>query len=130
MRMGLGLGLGDYRTAFNPLAPANTVAPVASGTTGLGDTLSVTNGTWTNSPLSYAYQWQSNGSNIGGATSSTFDITASEQGTDVRCRVTATNASGSGVAYSNALTIPAAAGGEGQLDGTDADQSAWTVWNW
>lgn len=129
MRLGLGLGMNAYGSGFNPLAPANTVAPVASGTTGLGDTLSVTNGTWTNSPTSYTYQWQSNGSNISGATANTFVITASEQGTDVRCRVTAINASGSASAFSNALTIPSGTLA-GQLDGTSADQSGWTVLNW
>ena len=36
-----------------PPAPVNTVAPVISGTMVVGQTLTTTNGTWTNSPTSF-----------------------------------------------------------------------------
>ena len=40
-------------------APANSVAPVLSGTAQQGDKLTVTNnGTWSNSPTQFSYQWQ------------------------------------------------------------------------
>lgn len=98
--------------AFRPVvapAPSNTVAPVATGTVLVSQTLSVTNGTWTNIPTSYSYQWQrdsaGNGiySNIGGATSNTYVLLTADTGNQVRCVVTATNASGSASANSNAL---------------------------
>jgi hypothetical protein len=38
--------------------PSNTVAPVVSGTANIGNTLTTTTGTWTNTPSSYTYQWQ------------------------------------------------------------------------
>jgi len=58
-------------------APSNTALPVISGTLRIGSAQSVTTGTWTNSPTSYAYQWQSstNGvswTNIGGWATSTY----------------------------------------------------------
>lgn len=77
--------------SLNP-APINTVLPVISGTMG---TLSATNGTWTNSPSSFAYQWKRNGVDIGGATASTYVIVTADIGTTLTVAVTATNASGS-----------------------------------
>jgi hypothetical protein len=58
--------------------PVNTVAPAVSGSSGLGDVLTTTDGTWTGYPasFSYAYQWRRNGNNIGGATSSTYTTPA------------------------------------------------------
>ena len=82
------------------LSPVNTVAPVASGTTTVGSTLSCTTGTWTNSPTSYAYQWLRNGANISGATSSTYLTVTADGGTSIRCTVIATNVHGSGTATS------------------------------
>lgn len=89
--------------------PVNTVAPVISGTAQAGSTLSCTTGTWTNSPLSYAYQWYDDAVAIGGATSSTFQLTTAQVGGAITCGVIATNASGpSAQAISNSLTVTAA----------------------
>lgn len=85
--------------------PVNTVAPVVSGNTWVGQTLTTTNGTWDGSPTSYIYQWQRDGVNISGATSNTYTLVLADAGTDVRCVVTAINGSGSASANSNALTI-------------------------
>lgn len=46
---------GFTTTALSP--PVNTVLPAVTGTTTVGSTLTTTNGTWTNSPSSYAIQW-------------------------------------------------------------------------
>lgn len=87
-----------------PLAPVNTVVPTISGSPSEASTLSVTsNGTWTNNPASYAYQWLRNGVAIAGATASTYLLVTADVGTDVSCRVTATNAGGSTASVSNAL---------------------------
>lgn len=88
-------------------APVNTVAPVASGTMRLGETLSCTTGTWTGTPTpTYAYQWQRGGVDIGGATASTHTVVAADLYAAITCVVTATNASGSASEPSNALTSP------------------------
>jgi hypothetical protein len=85
--------------------PANTTAPVVSGTGTVGQTLSCTQGTWTNGPTSYARQWLRGGTNIPGATAATYVLVAADGGTNVSCRVTATNAAGSTPATSNAIAV-------------------------
>jgi hypothetical protein len=40
-----------------PPPPVNTAAPTVSGTDEQGDTLSVSSGTWDNSPTGFAYAW-------------------------------------------------------------------------
>ena len=89
-------------------APANTVAPVASGDTEIGDTVSVTTGTWTGFPTPVlTYQWQvSDGENwedIDGATSNELVLTEALYGEDVRCVVTGTNVVNTDSANSNPL---------------------------
>ena len=77
--------------------PVNSAVPVISGTAQAGQTLTTTNGTWTNSPTSYAYQWyDSDTSNaISGATSSTYVLQASDVGHQIKVSVTAANTAGS-----------------------------------
>ena len=87
-------------------SPSNTIAPVVSGTNTVGSLLTTTNGTWSGSlPITYTYQWLRNGSNIGGATSSTYTLVTADTSNVVSCRVTATNSVGSANATSNSLTI-------------------------
>lgn len=89
--------------ARTPSAPVNTVAPVVSGTAQVGQTLTVTPGTWTGLPTPvFTYQWQANGVNIGGATGTTYVPIVGQIGQPIRCVVTATNASGAVSANSNA----------------------------
>jgi TP901-1 family phage major tail protein len=82
----------------------NTVLPAVTGTVEDGETLTTTNGTWLGSP-SFARQWQFNDgtgwANIGGATNLTYIVAATYIGDTIRCRITATTAYGSLVAYSN-----------------------------
>lgn len=91
-----------------PAAPANSVAPVASGTPSVGSVLTTTDGTWLNTPTSFAYQWKRNGVAISGQTSSTYTVVSGDQGTTLTAAVTATNATGSATATSNGISIPAA----------------------
>ena len=91
-----------------PAAPTNTAAPQTSGTTTQGQTLSASKGSWANSPTSYGYQWQdcnSSGgscSNVSGATSANYTLTANDVGDTMRVVVTASNAGGSNSASSAA----------------------------
>jgi hypothetical protein len=89
-------------------APINTDAPEVSGDTGAaGNTLTVSNGSWTNSPGSYAYRWYScdaNGANcalVSGATSSTYQTTPGDTGKTLVAEVDASNGYGSTAAYSD-----------------------------
>ena len=88
-------------------APANTAAPTISGTPQAGQTLTAANGTWSNSPTSFTYQWQRCNSagasctNIPGETGQTRIIANDDVGNRLRVVVTARNAVGSSSANSN-----------------------------
>ncbi len=86
-------------------APANTALPAISGSQVVGQELSCSQGTWTNSPTGYAYQWKRDGSPIFGATSPTYTLIAGDANHQIRCSVTASNAGGSNEATSE-LVIP------------------------
>jgi len=97
--------LDSFFTGRGGNPPVNVVAPVISGTTSLGSVLTTTDGTWTgNTPITYTYQWQRNGSPISSATSSTYTIVAADSAANITCVVTATNAFGSSSATSNTIT--------------------------
>jgi hypothetical protein len=95
--------------AFGPLAAPNvTVVPAVTGTPETGSTLTCSTGTWSGSPNpTFAYQWTRNGSNIGGATASTYVLQVADEGQEIRCRVTATNSQGSNTADSNIILAAA-----------------------
>jgi len=86
-------------------APANTVAPVISGSTSLGSVLTTTNGTWTSlTTLTYTYQWYRGATLITSATNQTYTLVVADSAASITCKVTATNILGSNVATSNAIT--------------------------
>ena len=69
-----------------------TGAPTLSGTSQVGETLTVDTSPIADedglTSVSYRYQWITGGSDIGGATGSTYTLTASEQGQTIQVRVT------------------------------------------
>lgn len=84
--------------------PVNSTLPVISGTTSVGSVLNTTNGTWTNSPSSFSYQWKRGATNIGTNTT-TYTLVQADAAQNITCVVTATNAAGSTNATSNILYI-------------------------
>lgn len=83
--------------------PVNSVAPVISGT-GSGPFTVSNNGTWSNSPDSYTYQWQKAGVDIPGATTNTLAQSGTYVGQSMRCVVKAVNEAGTSLgANSNAI---------------------------
>ena len=74
------------------VTPLSVTLPVITGTAQDGDVLSGSNGTWTNTPTSYVYQWLANGTPIGGATANTFLLTAAQVGEFITFQVIASNA--------------------------------------
>lgn len=100
--------------------PANSAAPAISGQAVQGQTLTTSNGSWTNSPTSYGYQWQDcNGSgtgcsNISGATAASYTLTSADVGHTLVVVVTATNSGGSASKASGpTATVTASTGGGG-----------------
>jgi hypothetical protein len=90
--------------------PVNVTPPSISGTANAGQTLTVSPGTWTESPTSFAYQWQRcNASGgacaaIAGATASTYKLGSADVGATLRASVTASNVAGQSRAASSAPT--------------------------
>jgi hypothetical protein len=98
-------------------APVNTKQPDPSGTAKDGNTVSVSNGTWTGTePLTYSYQWQrcnpKTGScaNVSHPTGRRYTIVASDVGFALRAVVTASNSAGTSSARSNLTSVVAAKG--------------------
>jgi hypothetical protein len=110
-----GLALAGSGQAASRAAPANVTPPTISGTPTVGQTLTASNGTWTNSPTSYAYQWLrcngggNNCASIKNATQQSYALVGADAGHTIRVRVTATNTDGSASAES-AATAPVASG--------------------
>lgn len=82
-------------------APANTAAPVLTGpssTVEVGQTINVSQGTWSGSPTAYAYQWfrcNASGANcapIAGQTNASYTTVQADQGNTLRALVEATTA--------------------------------------
>jgi len=97
-------GVASARTAA---VPRNTAAPSISGTPREGNTLTARNGTWANSPTSYAYQWQrcaadgTNCSDISGATNQSYTLASADVDHAIRVAVTASNTDGQATATSS-----------------------------
>jgi len=96
-------------------APANTTAPTVTGSAKVGGTLTVSNGTWSNSPTGYSYQWQRCSSaatcdDINNAVGQTYVVRNADGGYRIRAVVTARNADGSSTANSNLTDLIAATG--------------------
>lgn len=97
------------------LPPSSTSAPVAGGSGGVGTQRTVTNnGSWSPPATSYSYKWQRQ---ISDADPTTFVDASSAAGWTTptvttngtgywRCQVSATNAGGTGVAYTNSVLVP------------------------
>lgn len=101
--------------------PTNTSEPRITGTAVVGSALTVTKGSWTESPTSFDYQWTrcpasggasdaSNCAAIGGATTQRYVPANADVGKRLRVRVTASNQDGSKTVATNASAIVKDAG--------------------
>ena len=129
-------------------APTNTTLPAITGGASAtqGVQLTADNGVWDGSPTGYTQKWQQCNSggtgcvDISGATGPTYTPLAGDVGKTLRVVVTATNASGSTPASSNATavvqaaaaaptntTLPAITGGASATQGVQltADNGVW-----
>jgi hypothetical protein len=98
------------------LVPRNTALPTISGNAAVGQPLTATTGTWTQSPTSFAYQWQRcdpagvNCTNITGAVGQSYVAADADVGSTLRASVTGRNAAGAATAVSAPTSIVSAAG--------------------
>jgi hypothetical protein len=81
--------------------PANTVPPSISGLVAVGETLTVTDGTWTgDAPITYSRVWRRDGAAIPGATGTSYVADAADVGGTITVVVTAANSAASATAAS------------------------------
>ena len=110
----LVVALGVWAGAAVAAPPANTTAPTVTGTPKVGETLTAQNGTWSNSPTAFQYQWQrcnTSGAacaNVPGATQKSYLLTSTDGGRTMRVRVTGINAEGAVNARSAPTDVVAA----------------------
>jgi hypothetical protein len=106
------LGVADAATS---VAPVNTAPPTITGTAQVGQTLTAGNGTWSNTPTSFAYQWlrcNAGGNScvtVANGTQKTYTLVGADATHTMRVRVTATNADGSASAQSDQTAVVAPA---------------------
>jgi hypothetical protein len=87
-------------------APSSTAGPVISGTVQQGHALSLSNGSWANSPTAFSYQWLrcddagNSCSPISAATGNKYVPASADGGHTLRATVTASNAGGATAATS------------------------------
>jgi hypothetical protein len=107
---GVKSGDGKVTVTYGALAPVNTAPPTISGTAQQGQALTEAQGSWTNSPTSFGYQWHACDSAgagcapIAGATDQTYTLSAADVGHTIRVQETASNAGGAGVPATSGQT--------------------------
>lgn len=107
---GSGVAQSAATATVTGSVPVNSTLPAITGTAVQGNTLTASNGTWTNSPTSFAYQWRrcdaagANCSNISGATSQVYTLVVGDVGSTIRVQVTASNAAGASAPATSSQT--------------------------
>ncbi len=95
---------GARRRAAHAGGIRNTVAPAITGTAQVGQTLTTTNGTWTNSTgATYLRQWKRGSTNVG-AGATTYVPVVGDIGSAITCEVSATMANGAVVKQTSNAT--------------------------
>jgi hypothetical protein len=90
--------------AISSPVPLIITLPVISGSPQVGQTLAASTGTWANSPLSFAYQWNDTGTPIAGAISSSYSILSADISDLITVSVTAFNGVGASIPATSAAT--------------------------
>jgi hypothetical protein len=90
--------------------PVATGVPAITGGTGVGETLTASTGTWSNSPTGYGYRWQLCSASgtycepIPGADSGSYTLTANEVGSTIAVQTYSFNYGGTSLVSSSATT--------------------------
>ena len=109
-------------------APSNNTLPAISGTPSPGNSLTCSDGAWSNSPTGFAFSWKRDGSPISGATAQTYAVQSADQGHTLTCTVITHNDGGSSSpATSAGVAIPSGStGGLGSKPTSDKASSSAT----
>jgi hypothetical protein len=91
-----------------PTPPVETAPPSISGSPEQGQTVTCSTGSWLNGPTSYSYTWQRDGSNIGGAAGSSYQLTKTDVTQAITCTVIAHNAAGDSAPAISVPIVPVA----------------------
>jgi len=83
----LGITKGSKSTKTVPLASMSAATPKISGSAKIGQTLTVSTGTWT-AGVSFRYQWYRSGKTISGATNGSYLLQATDKGKTITVKVT------------------------------------------
>ena len=88
--------------------PVNSALPTIAGIAQQGQTLTASPGTWSNSPTSYTYQWEScSGTTctaVGTVNSTTYVVASTDVGKTIEVKVAAVNTGGTTAAVTSAAT--------------------------
>ena len=113
--------LSPVGSASTKVAPSNTALPAITGAAVVGQTLTTSDGTWTESPTSFTYEWlrcpasggAADGSDCAsiGVTANSYTVAGGDVGFTLRSRVTAQNGDGQGKAASAATAVVVAKAG-------------------
>ena len=115
--------------------PIDNSPPTVTGSAAQGQTLTTTSGAWGSSPTAYSYSWQdcdgagNNCAAIGGATSTTYAVQASDAGHTIRAAVAARNSVGSASSTRSAQTAVVPGGGGGTSTGGLQSVAFWLGWS-
>ena len=117
-----GAGDGETNTGNAGDGSANnaaTGAPTIDGTPQVGETLTASTSAITDEDgmtnAAFSYQWTAGGSDIAGATGSTYTLTASEQGQTIQVRVTFTDDADNEETLTSAATVEVSAAASASL---------------
>ena len=95
-------------------APVCSVLPAISGSANTGQTLTISTGTWTNSPtFTYQWMWSHIRASIHNANTNSYTIGTEDAGHALTCLVTATSSGGSNSVHATSTAIVSGAGGGG-----------------
>lgn len=79
---------------FAQTCPGNSSLPAISGTPQVGNTLTVSHGTWTNSPNVIVDQWFRGTTPVSGANGTTYNLTSADVGSQMSVEEFASNSTG------------------------------------
>lgn len=92
MIIGIANIIGCKNSSGTTEPPLNLIPPSLSGTSVVGQVLTCSDGTWSGTlPITFTYQWQRNGIDITGETSSAYTLVQADAAKSISCIVYATN---------------------------------------